>query len=61
MPIPHFGVVLDLEDWEALAKRLRAAEHTFIMEPQWRFIGKPGEQATMFFQDPCGNSLEFKV
>jgi len=61
VPIPHFGVVLTLEDWEALAERLRAANIAFVIEPYIRFKGQPGEQATMFFHDPSGNALEFKA
>ena len=61
VPTPHFGVVLTLEDWEALAERLRAANVAFIIEPTIRFRGQPGEQATMFFKDPSGNALEFKA
>ena len=61
MPIPHFGVVLDMEDWKALAERVRSHGIPFGMEPQIRFEGLPGEQATMFFCDPAGNALEFKA
>jgi hypothetical protein len=61
VPVPHFGVVLEMEDWEALAKRLRAANVQFVIEPTIRFEGQPGEQATMFFLDPAGNALEFKA
>ncbi len=61
MPVPHFGVVLSLEDWEALAERVRAAGVAFGIEPHVRFAGEPGEQATMFFRDPAGNALEFKA
>lgn len=61
VPVPHFGVVLTMEDWEALADRLRAAGTTFEIEPTIRFKGKPGEQATMFFRDPSGNALEMKA
>ncbi len=60
VPIPHFGVVLPWEEWEELAKRMRGAGIRFIIEPYIRFEGLPGEQATMFFKDPCGNALEFK-
>jgi len=52
--------VLALPDWEALAARLRAAKIEFVMEPQLRFAGQPGEQWTMFFCDPCGNPIEVK-
>lgn len=61
VPIPHYGVVLDWEDWEALAQRMKDRGIEFIIEPYIRFRGKPGEQATMFFLDPCGNALEFKA
>lgn len=61
VPIPHFGVVLDLEDWQELAERLKAHNTTFIIEPYIRFKGEPGEQATLFFLDPDGNALEFKA
>ncbi|MEL6542712.1 MAG: VOC family protein [Pseudomonadota bacterium] len=61
VPIPHFGVVLSMEDWRALADRLEAARVDFLMEPTIRFEGKPGEQATMFIRDPSGNALEFKA
>ena len=61
VPVPHFGVVLSLEDWEALAARLKTAKVRFVIEPYIRFKGEPGEQATMFFLDPAGNALEFKA
>ncbi|MDC7997677.1 VOC family protein [Gilvibacter sediminis] len=61
VPVPHFGVVLTLEDFEALAARLQAEAIEFIIEPYVRFKGEPGEQATMFFLDPAGNALEFKA
>lgn len=61
VPIPHFGVVLGLEGWRALAERLRAAGTAFVIEPKVRFAGQPGEQATMFLRDPAGNALEFKA
>jgi len=61
VPVPHFGVVLTMDDWNALAERLRAAGVEFIIEPNIRFKGQPGEQATMFFRDPSGNALEFKA
>lgn len=61
VPVPHFGVVLTMEKWQALADRLRAAQTRFVIEPYIRFIGEPGEQATMFFLDPAGNALEFKA
>ncbi|MDQ3206809.1 MAG: VOC family protein [Pseudomonadota bacterium] len=60
VPVPHFGVVLELPDWHALANRLRAADSRFVIEPHVRFAGQPGEQATLFLLDPSGNALEFK-
>ncbi len=60
VPVPHFGLVLDMADWRALADRLRAAGTRFVIEPTVRFAGEPGEQATMFLLDPSGNALEFK-
>ena len=61
VPVPHFGVVLTMEDWQALADRLNAAGMRFVIEPHIRFKGQAGEQATMFFLDPAGNALEFKA
>ena len=61
VPVRHFGVILTLPDWEALAERLKAAGVRFVIEPQIRFKGQPGEQATMFLLDPSGNALEFKA
>ena len=61
VPVRHFGVILSMSQWEALAERLRAAGTRFIIEPHIRFQGQPGEQATMFFLDPSGNALEFKA
>lgn len=61
VPVPHFGLVLTMEDWEALAARLRASGCDFVIEPTIRFKGQPGEQATMFLRDPSGNALEFKA
>jgi extradiol dioxygenase family protein len=61
VPIPHFGVVLDMEAFQALAETLRKNHIEFIIEPYIRFKGEVGEQATMFFKDPSGNALEFKA
>jgi len=61
VPVPHFGVVLSWEQFEAFAQRLQDAGMTFVIEPTIRFAGKVGEQATMFFRDPSGNALEFKA
>ena len=61
MPLPHFGIVLTMPQWEDLASRLKAAGVRFGIEPYVRFKGQVGEQATMFFTDPSGNALEFKA
>jgi extradiol dioxygenase family protein len=61
VPVPHFGVILTMEDWMTLRDRLQAAAVDFVIEPRIRFAGQPGEQATMFFTDPSGNALEFKA
>jgi hypothetical protein len=61
VPVPHFGVVLSMDRWRALADRLRASGIQFEIEPHIRFEGQVGEQATMFFLDPSGNALEFKA
>lgn len=61
VPVPHFGVVLPWDAWQALADRLTSAGTRFVIEPYIRFAGEVGEQATMFFLDPAGNSLEFKA
>lgn len=60
VPVLHFGVILEWNDWQELAARLKAAGIEFIIEPYIRFEGQVGEQATMFFLDPNGNALEFK-
>ena len=60
VPVPHFGAVLAMESWKALAERLRG-EVSFVIEPDIRFEGQPGEQATMFFLDPSGNAIELKA
>jgi hypothetical protein len=61
VPVPHFGIVLPIGQWEALAERLQDAAVEFVIPPTVRFKGQPGEQATMFFRDPAGNALEFKA
>jgi uncharacterized protein len=61
VPVPHYGVVLEWNDWEALAEKMKQQGIEFIIEPYIRFQGQPGEQATMFLLDPCGNALEFKA
>ena len=61
VPVPHFGVVLTMSDWQNLAERLTRAGVEFAIEPTIRFKGQPGEQATMFFRDPSGNALEMKA
>jgi len=60
VPVPHFGVVLTIKDWQHLAQRL-AGKVEFIIEPYTRFKGEAGEQSTLFFSDPSGNALEFKA
>ena len=60
VPIPHFGIVLEMENFKAFAQRLQTRGVEFIIEPKIRFAGETGEQATMFFLDPSGNALEFK-
>jgi len=61
VPVRHFGAVLPMADWEQLAEKLSTAGTKFIIEPYIRFKGQVGEQATMFFLDPCGNAIEFKA
>ncbi len=61
VPVPHFGMVLEMSDWDGLANRLKEAGVHFVVEPHLRFPGQPGEQATMFLLDPSGNALEFKA
>lgn len=61
VPVPHFGVVLTISEWDQLAERCRTFVEEFIIEPYVRFEGEPGEQKTMFFEDPSGNALEFKA
>jgi extradiol dioxygenase family protein len=61
VPVPHFGAVLGMTAWEAMAERLKEAGTEFVIEPTVRFRGQPGEQATMFFLDPSGNALEIKA
>jgi hypothetical protein len=61
VPVRHFGVILAMHQWRALAERLTAAGVGFVIEPYVRFRGEPGEQATMFLLDPAGNALEFKA
>ncbi len=60
VPIPHFGIVLPMNEWRSLADKLKLKDVKFIIEPKIRFLGEVGEQATMFFLDPSGNALEFK-
>jgi uncharacterized protein len=60
VPVPHFGVVLEMSEWQTLAARLKHGGVSFVIEPCIRFEGEPGEQATMFLLDPTGNALEFK-
>jgi hypothetical protein len=61
VPVPHFGLILTVADFQALAERLRAADTAFVIEPYVRFEGQTGEQWTMFLLDPAGNALEFKA
>jgi extradiol dioxygenase family protein len=60
VPMPHFGLVLELPQWQAMAERLRKAGTAFVLEPHLRYPGQPGEQWTMFFCDPFGNPIEVK-
>ena len=60
VPVPHFGIILPMNEWRELAERLHTKGVKFIIAPKIRFAGEPGEQATMFFLDPSGNALEFK-
>jgi uncharacterized protein len=60
VPVPHFGIVLPMDEWKAFAEKLRSKRVEFVIEPKIRFAGEVGEQATMFFLDPSGNALEFK-
>ena len=60
VPVPHYGVVLDMDDWRRLADRLIASGQDFVIEPYIRFRGQTGEQGTLFIRDPSGNALEFK-
>ncbi len=61
VPASHFGVILEMQQWNELSERLKELGTKFIIEPHIRFKGEAGEQATMFFLDPCGNALEFKA
>lgn len=61
VPVRHFGVILEMDEWNDLADRLKKSGIGFIIEPHIRFQGQAGEQATMFFLDPSGNALEFKA
>jgi extradiol dioxygenase family protein len=61
VPVPHFGLVLAMDQWKAMAERLSQAGVEFVIPPTVRFEGQPGEQATMFLLDPSGNALEFKA
>ena len=61
VPVPHFGLILTIDEFHALADRLRAADTKFVIEPYVRFAGQTGEQWTMFFYDPAGNAMEFKA
>jgi uncharacterized protein len=60
VPMPHFGVILPMKNWQSLAGRLNDSGMTFVLKPSIRFAGEPGEQGTMFFRDPSGNPIEVK-
>lgn len=60
VPMPHFGLVLSMSDWQTIAKRLEQANTNFLIKPSLRFVGLPAEQGTMFFKDPSGNPIEIK-
>jgi extradiol dioxygenase family protein len=61
VPVPHFGVVLEWQDWVSLSEKLKSINTKFVIEPYIRFEGETGEQATLFFMDPENNALEFKA
>lgn len=61
VPVPHFGLVMEMHDWQQLAEHLKSQSVSFVIEPYIRFAGQAGEQATMFLLDPSGNALEFKA
>ena len=61
VPVRHFGMVLDMPEWKRMAAKLKESHISFVIEPHIRFKGQVGEQATMFFLDPCGNAVEFKA
>ena len=61
VPVPHFGIILEIPEWEVIAQKLREINVKFEIEPYIRFKGQKGEQATMFFRDPSGNSIEIKA
>jgi extradiol dioxygenase family protein len=61
VPVPHFGIILDMDSWRDLAARLESLQADFIIAPTIRFRGQAGEQATLFLRDPSGNALEFKA
>ncbi len=61
VPVPHFGIIMEMDAWRKFAERLRERGVKFVIEPKVRFEGEVGEQATMFFLDPSGNALEFKA
>ena len=60
VPMPHLGIILRMDDWQRLADHLTTCEVAFVLAPSKRFVGEPGEQATMFFRDPSGNPIEVK-
>ncbi|WP_410791362.1 VOC family protein [Kribbella sp. C-35] len=61
VPVPHFGLILTVDEFQIFAERLKGAGTEFVIDPYVRFQGQTGEQWTMFFLDPAGNALEFKA
>ena len=61
IPVPHFGVILNFDQFDLIAEKLKEKNQAFVVEPKIRFAGQPGEQRTMFLKDPSGNAIEFKA
>jgi extradiol dioxygenase family protein len=61
IPVPHFGVILNFDEFDELVEKLQKSSYQFFIEPKIRFAGKKGEQRIMFLKDPSGNALEFKA
>tara|TARA_B100001093_G_scaffold86054_1_gene77854 strand:- start:592 stop:1005 length:414 start_codon:yes stop_codon:yes gene_type:complete len=61
IPVPHFGVILNFDQFDLILEKLKEKNQAFVVEPKTRFAGQPGEQRTMFFKDPSGNAIEFKA